>query len=411
MSSEKHFKRRKKEQEDCESSENESERGNTRDGDQTIAISLAKQMYQDSWVGLIRRHGTVKLPKKPWMKTRCMKLNSERARVSVFGGSYNLPTVMMCGSNMPPKQRKLDAVDSICRTRDCIIPNHHRWLPKREKLSRECCGNKLMCCTCHIEIPLPCSHDPPCQWSVASNQSCSSCDGAYGTRNETFGSAISSSTNAKIHQATGDAVVTIAPARDTKRKYVEQQGEESPSRKTMKNTDNAYQQSRSFKNTKTKDKSVADILSHLDNQHHVEKGFHEAWVRVVRQHGTIELPRKSWMKTHCMKLNHNIKKTDVLRHGNSFPLSSVMMHGTNMPPKQNEQDAIVSICQTPNCVIAGHHSWMSKVEKWTRASCGASLMCPTCHIEISFPCSHNPPCKWRLVSKEECVGCNNKEEK
>ncbi|CAB9525650.1 hypothetical protein SEMRO_1706_G292510.1 [Seminavis robusta] len=393
MSSKRGVKRQPKALEEDAYCENESKSNgdseDRREEDQSTQTShVDKVLFRQAWVRAIQRTGTTKLPKKSWMNTHCMKLNSNLKYVQVIGHGHGhrLATVMMCGTSVPHKQREKDAVDSICRTTFCIVPDHHRWLLKSEKSSRECCGDRLMCCICHLEIPLPCSHKPPCQWKVISNSACSDCKrDADQDEVETVGSNKQSSTNLLMRGISNRSAITSND--------IFKSSEENAKRK---------------RNSKGEEKEEVNGNLHASNgMSHMDNELHKAWIRMIQNQGTTKLPRKPWMKTHCMKLNSNQAHVGAL--GSGRLVSTVMMRGTNMPGKQYKQATLDSVCRTLGCIIPNHHRWMSKEEKWSRQSCGASLMCPACHVEIPLPCSHDPPCRWRSVSKEKCSACKSQE--
>ncbi|CAB9511793.1 unknown protein [Seminavis robusta] len=391
--SSKHSKKRKKDREECESYfERESESGKTKEIDKSMALPHAEKDFRQAWVGAIQRNGTTKLPKKAWMDTHCMKLNSKQNTVALYTKHYTkgcpIRSVMMHGTNMPRKQRKKDAVDSICRTSGCIIPDHHRWLLKSEKVSRECCGSSLMCSTCHADIPFPCSHYPPCEWRVISKNCCSNCKldaNQAETELETVGSNNNAQEMLLMDEVNKRSVIASSASFTTSKENSERR-----------------------RDTEGHER-VGGCLYNSNAISPMDKNFHKAWVRVIHENGTTKLPKKPWMKTCCMKLQSKQVTIHVPEHG-AQPPPVVMMRGTNMPRQPKIRHAIDSMCRTPDCIIPNHHHWISIEEKRSRQFCGSDLMCPTCSLEIPFPCVHNPPCEWEVVAKEGCLGCRNKYE-
>ncbi|CAB9511794.1 expressed unknown protein [Seminavis robusta] len=393
MSVKRDYKRVKRELEedpDCESKAKSNGDGEEKwEGDQSTQTCHAEKKFHHTWVGVIQRSGTTKLPKKSWMNTHCMKLNSKqkRARIGEHDSSYHIPTIMMRGTNMPSKEREKDSVDSICRTEGCIVPDHHRWLLQSEKFSRQCCGANLMCSTCHVEISFPCSHDPACQWRVSSIGDCKDC--------RKGGSRLKSKQEAA---ATFESIQTTRKRTDT----IVSHPQRTKRHKKLKKEKNC---TTSSTRTGTPSQLADNALLQED------KNFRKSWVRVIQDYGTTKLQRKPWMKTLCMKLDSKQQHVfvNLKTYAKGVPIKFVMMRGTNMPCQPKNRYSIDSTCRTPNCIIADHHRWMPRQEKWSRESCGASLMCPTCHLEIPMPCSHNPPCEWRVVSKEMCSVCQSQE--
>ncbi|CAB9527535.1 expressed unknown protein [Seminavis robusta] len=301
------------------------------------------------WLQHLQQHGTSELPKKPWLKTPCMILNSKQQHLQVCGKTFSIQNIMMHGSNSSTKASVTDAIDSICRTPDCIATDHYRWMHWRERNSRKSCGRRVVCSTCHAKIPFPCVHKPPCEWGIMSKGNCTNC----------------------CHQ---------------KKVGKQQQVMEHETLPV------------GFECSRTGPTTLPDKNNELKTE------SRKVWIELTRKHGTTKLPKKRWMKTPCTKLNRTQKTAVVC--GKQFRVPRIMMMGTHGPVRRLHKYTIDSICRTPGCIIPGHHSWMSTDEKVSRKFCAGIVMCQSCHLEMPLPCSHDPPCVWRVVSKDACSACS-----